>query len=80
MTTSDMNFAPKGLYIGGRWVPGVNGQTFASINPSNSETLGEVPYAGEEDVDQAVKAAQDTPHGRAVYPGRPGHSGRQCDH
>ncbi|MCZ6848321.1 MAG: aldehyde dehydrogenase family protein [Alphaproteobacteria bacterium] len=58
MTTSDMNFAPKGLYIGGRWVPGVNGQTFESINPSNSETLGEVPYAGEEDVDQAVKAAK----------------------
>lgn len=58
MTTPDMNFAPKGLYIGGQWVPGVNGQTFESINPSNSETLGEVPYAGEEDVDQAVKAAK----------------------
>ena len=53
-----MNFAPKGLYIGGQWVPGVDGQTFESINPSNSETLGEVPYAGEEDVDQAVKAAK----------------------
>ncbi len=58
MTTPDMNFVPKGLYIGGEWVSGVSGETFESINPSNSETLGEVPYAGEEDVDQAVKAAR----------------------
>ena len=58
MMTANMSFVRKGLYIGGEWVPGVSGETFESINPSNSETLGEVPYAGVKDVDQAVKAAK----------------------
>ncbi|MCZ6496180.1 MAG: aldehyde dehydrogenase family protein [Alphaproteobacteria bacterium] len=53
-----MNFVPKRLYIGGEWVPGIRGETFESINPSNSETLGEVPCAGVKNVDQAVKAAK----------------------
>ena len=53
-----MNFNPKGMYIGGDWVSGISNRTFESINPSNSQSLGEVPYATEDDVDRAVKAAK----------------------
>lgn len=58
MDTPGVNFEPKGLYIGGDWVPSTNNQTFTTINPSTSETLGEIPYATEEDVDRAVQAAK----------------------
>ncbi|HMP16293.1 MAG TPA: aldehyde dehydrogenase family protein, partial [Gemmatales bacterium] len=33
------------------------GKTFATINPATEEKIAEVPYAGKEDVDIAVKAA-----------------------
>ncbi|MFQ5994909.1 MAG: aldehyde dehydrogenase family protein [Acidiferrobacterales bacterium] len=58
MNAPEVKFIPRGLYIGGQWLPSVGGKTFGSINPSNSQTLGEVPYATEEDVDQAVQAAK----------------------
>ncbi|MFQ5936326.1 MAG: aldehyde dehydrogenase family protein [Acidiferrobacterales bacterium] len=53
-----INFVPKGLYIGGEWLPSVSDRTFETINPSNTEKLGEVPYATEDDVDRAVQAAR----------------------
>ena len=46
-----LNFSPRGLYIGGRWVAPADGKSFASINPSNMERLADVPAAGEADVD-----------------------------
>ncbi len=58
MNAPEMNFRPRGLYIGGEWVASAGNKTFETINPSNSETLGEVPYATEEDVDRAVQAAK----------------------
>lgn len=58
MDAPGMNFKPKGLYIGGHWVPSMGDQTFTTINSSTSEKLGEVPYATEEDVDRAVQAAK----------------------
>ena len=58
MSSAGLGYTPKGLYIGGEWTPGVAGETRVTINPSNGERLAEVPWAGEEDVDLAVKAAK----------------------
>lgn len=58
MTTPDLNFSPKGLFIGGEWRESASGKTFESINPSNREKLGDVPEAAEKDVDRAVAAAK----------------------
>lgn len=58
MNAPEMNFRPKGLYIGGEWLAGAGGKTFDSINPSTGEKLGEVPYATEADVDRAAQAAK----------------------
>lgn len=58
MNVPEMNFRPKGLYIGGKWVSSAGDKTFETINPSNSQSLGEVPYATEEDVDRAVQVGK----------------------
>jgi len=58
MKAPDLNFSPKGLYIGGKWQESADGGTFETINPSNLEKLGEVPEATEKDIDQAVVAAK----------------------
>lgn len=58
MNAPEMNFRPKGLYIGGQWLASTGGKTFDSINPSTGEKLGEVPYATETDVDHAAQAAK----------------------
>jgi betaine-aldehyde dehydrogenase len=53
-----LNIAPRGLYIGGRWVAPTKDQFFVSINPSNMEKLADIPSADEADVDRAVNAAK----------------------
>jgi betaine-aldehyde dehydrogenase len=53
-----LNFSPRGLFIGGRWISPTEGKSFVSINPSNMEKLADVPSANEADVDTAVKAAK----------------------
>jgi betaine-aldehyde dehydrogenase len=58
MHSPALNFTPRGLYIGGRWVSPVAGKSFASINPSNMEKLADIPAADDRDVDIAVKAAK----------------------
>ena len=58
MSSAGLSYTPKGLYIGGEWTPGVAGETRLTLNPANGERLAEVPWAGEEDVDLAVKAAK----------------------
>ena len=57
MKAPDLNFSPKGLYIGGQWQEAADGGTFKTINPSNGKSLGAVPLAQESDVDRAVAAA-----------------------
>ena len=59
MQSPSLNFTPHGLFIGGRWVSPAEDKHFASINPSNMEKLGDIPAAGEADVDLAVKAAKE---------------------
>src|SRR6201996_3971962 len=58
MSSPALNFTPRGLYIGGRWVSPAEDTSFASINPSNMERRADVPPAGEADVDAAVQAAK----------------------
>ena len=58
MQSPQLNFSPRGLFIGGRWVAPAEDESFVSINPSNMEKLAAVPSAGEADVDSAVKAAK----------------------
>ena len=58
MTSSKINFSPKGLFIGGKWVDSYKGGRFSTINPSNGQHLGEVPLAEKEDVNRAVIAAK----------------------
>ncbi len=57
--TPDLDFKPKGLFIGGEWIKASSGQTITTINPSNGDVLGEVPLANEVDVNKAVTSAKD---------------------
>ncbi|GAB4240530.1 MAG: aldehyde dehydrogenase family protein [Methyloligellaceae bacterium] len=57
--TPDLGFEPKGLFIGNSWVAASSGETITTVNPANGEMLGEVPLAGEADVDKAVAAARE---------------------
>src|SRR3954452_11588953 len=47
-----------GLFADGKFVDGVGGRTFKTINPATEEVLAEVTDASEEDVDLAVRAAR----------------------
>lgn len=58
MLSPPIDYGSKGLYIGGQWTEAADGKRFASINPSTSEHLAEVPFAGPRDVDRAVAAAK----------------------
>jgi betaine-aldehyde dehydrogenase len=55
MTISD----EQRLYIGGQAVDARSGETFETINPATGQPLARVQIAGPEDVDRAVRAAQD---------------------
>lgn len=46
------------LYIGGRRVDAVEGETFQTLNPATGEAICDVQIAGPEDVDRAVAAAE----------------------
>lgn len=47
------------MYINGEWTPSSDGKYFKSYNPATGEAWCEVAEATAEDVDRAVKAAQD---------------------
>jgi aldehyde dehydrogenase (NAD+) len=46
------------LFIGGKWVAPASGHYLKTINPATEEVLSDIPIAGEQDVDAAVKAAR----------------------
>lgn len=54
----DLSSRSYQLLINGTWSPAISGKTFNSYNPSDGRLLGEVAFAGVEDVDRAVAAAQ----------------------
>jgi aldehyde dehydrogenase (NAD+) len=47
------------MLIGGEWVDARSGKTFESINPYTGKVWATAPEAGDEDVDQAVRAARE---------------------
>jgi len=49
---------PLGLFINNEFVPGVDGSSFAVINPTTEEVITQVHEATEKDVDIAVAAAR----------------------
>jgi acyl-CoA reductase-like NAD-dependent aldehyde dehydrogenase len=50
---------PHRLVIGGDRVEAADGRTFETLDPATGRTIAEVPHAGEEDVDRAVRAARE---------------------
>lgn len=59
MNAPQLDFKPRGLFVGGRWVDPAEGKSFTTINPSNKDNLGDVPFATEADVDRTVAAAKE---------------------
>jgi aldehyde dehydrogenase (NAD+) len=53
-----MQYGTRKMLIGGEWTEGTKRDTFPTINPANREVLAEVARGHEEDIDQAVEAAQ----------------------
>jgi betaine-aldehyde dehydrogenase len=54
----DLNFKPRGIFVGGKWETPAEDKSFVTLNPSNMEKLADVPFATEADVDRTVKAAK----------------------
>ena len=44
-------------YIGGKWVPPVDGEHFENISPIDGSTIARVPRSNSADIDQAIEAA-----------------------
>ncbi len=61
MMAKNLNVFDKeyGLFINGEWTKGSKGELLTSYNPSNGEELAKFVDASNEDVDAAVKAAQE---------------------
>jgi len=58
-----------GLFVGGRWTKGKNGDAFDVINPATTAPLARVTQAGEGDVDAAVAAARKALPAWSALPG-----------
>src|SRR4051795_6460413 len=50
---------PHRLVIGGERLEAADGRTFETIDPSTGAVIAEIPHAGAEDVDRAVRAARE---------------------
>ena len=53
-----MRYGHRKMLIGGEWVGGTRKEVFPTIDPGNGDVLAEVTRGYEEDVHQAVQAAQ----------------------
>src|SRR5205085_10068451 len=58
-----------GVFVGGRWTKGKNGDAFDVINPATTAPLARVTQAGPADVDAAVAAARKARPARSARPG-----------
>lgn len=47
------------LYIHGQYTPASSGLTFESINPANGEVIASIEQASQQDIEKAVKSAQE---------------------
>ncbi|WP_277052668.1 aldehyde dehydrogenase family protein, partial [Zestomonas thermotolerans] len=53
-----VSFKPRyGNYIGGEFVPPVNGQYFTNTSPVNGEVIAEFPRSDAADIERALDAA-----------------------
>jgi acyl-CoA reductase-like NAD-dependent aldehyde dehydrogenase len=50
---------PHRMLIGDEWVEASSGRTFPTVDPATGEEIAQVPFAGAEDVDRAVRAARE---------------------
>src|SRR5919106_419447 len=50
---------PHRLVIGGERLEAADGRTFETFDPATGRAIAEVPHAGSEDVDRAVRAARE---------------------
>jgi acyl-CoA reductase-like NAD-dependent aldehyde dehydrogenase len=50
---------PHRLVIGGERPEAADGRTFETLDPATGRTIADVPYAGPEDVDRAVRTARE---------------------
>ncbi len=57
MTAKTKEFPTKAI-IGGRAVDAENGKTFATVNPTNGQTLAQIAECSDADVDKAVASAR----------------------
>src|SRR2546427_621619 len=46
------------MLIGGEWVEAQAGSTFATLDPASGDEISQVPQAGADDVDRAVRSAR----------------------
>jgi acyl-CoA reductase-like NAD-dependent aldehyde dehydrogenase len=46
------------MWIDGKWVDAISGETYSVVNPATEEEIAKVPKAGQKDVDKAVEAAR----------------------
>jgi len=60
------------LYINGKWVAPIKGETFDTINPADESLICQVAAATKEDIDAAVKAAR-TAFDKGNWPNSKGH-------
>src|SRR3569623_258991 len=72
------------MLIGGEWVDARSGETFESVDPFTGRPWADIPRAGPEDVDAAVRAARAAFDG-GPWPAMPGterarHMHRQAAH
>jgi len=51
--------APGLLFVGGEWREATDGRVFSTEHPATGESIAEVAFAGERDVDAAVRSASD---------------------
>jgi len=56
---TEVPLARKQLYYGGEWHDALSGHTAEVRNPATAETLGQVAWAGADDVDRAVTTAHE---------------------
>src|SRR5512132_874809 len=50
---------PHRFVIGGERPEAADGRTFETLDPATGRVISDVPYAGSEDVDRAVRAARE---------------------
>jgi acyl-CoA reductase-like NAD-dependent aldehyde dehydrogenase len=53
------NIPPRGMLVGGKWVPGSSGRKFTVDDPASGEVIAELPDGSADDVSAAAAAAAD---------------------